>query len=358
MGKSVFYEEMAMIHPIISQSLRRWSQILISLIVIASLLAGCRLPWQTQSEEPTIKTNGSDEVTSVIPTPEPRQDLPPAVVEVTPLPNTYIGLEEPISLYFNQGMDRESVEAAIHFEPNTSGLFTWEDDSIVTFTPDEPLSAGSNLRLTLSTSAQALNRESLQSPVEVNFMTAEYLEVVQTVPAHNTQNVNPESVIFVAFNQPVVPLGGEADAQAAFTLLPEVKGSGEWLNTSTYAFTPEPTMNGGAQYTLTLNPALTAASGASLKPDEESSFQFTTTHPQVLTIQPFEGNSLSLDGPIVIQFNIRMNPSSVEENFNLISPSGAKVNGAFEWDEDFTKHQIKHKKLASNFGSQFIVSGK
>ncbi len=326
-----------MIHPNVSQPLRRWSQILLSLIVIASLLAGCRLPWQTQSDDPRTKTNGSDEITSVIPTSEPRQDLPPAIVEVTPLPDTYIGLEESISLYFNQGMDRESVEAAIHFEPNTSGLFTWEDDSIVTFTPDQPLSAGSNLRLVLSTSAQALNRESLQSPVEVNFMTAEYLEVLQTVPAHNTQDVNPESVIFVAFNQPVVPLGGEADALPGFNLTPEVEGTGEWLNTSTYAFTPEPTMNGGTQYTLTLNPALTAASGASLKPDEKSSFQFTTTHPQVLTIQPFEGHSLSLDGPIEIQFNIRMNPSSVEENFNLISPSGINVNGAFEWEEDFTK---------------------
>ncbi len=326
-----------MIHPNVSQTIRRWSQILISLIVMASLLAGCRLPWQTQSEEPTTKTNGSDEVTSVIPTPEPRQDLPPAVVEVTPLPNTYIGLEEPISLYFNQGMDRESVEAAIHFEPNTSGLFTWEDNNTVTFTPDQPLSAGSNLRLVLSTSAQALNRESLQSPIEINFMTAEHLEVVQTVPAHNTQDVNPESVIFVAFNQPVVPLGGEENAMDAFMLTPEVEGTSEWLNTSTYAFTPEPTMNGRTQYTITLNPALTAASGASLKPDQESSFQFTTTHPQVSSIQPLESNALSLDGPIEIQFNMRMDPSSVEENFKLISPSDVNVNGVFEWDEDFTK---------------------
>ncbi|HEY9122445.1 MAG TPA: hypothetical protein VIM80_05570, partial [Brevefilum sp.] len=60
-----------------------WIKVLISLVTIFSLLAGCNLPWGRSKE---LTTPESLEVREDEPeaTSEPRQDLPPALVEVSP----------------------------------------------------------------------------------------------------------------------------------------------------------------------------------------------------------------------------------------------------------------------------------
>jgi hypothetical protein len=213
----------------------RWLHALLTIIIISSLLVGCRLPWVPSPESETQET-GLEETQEKADTAEPRQDLPPALVEVSPHPDSMIPLNQPLILYFNQPMDTDSVEAAIHFDPSIDGGFSWEKDQILTFTPDHALPADSVLLLTINTSAQASNKETLQEPIELELQTVENLSVAQTLPADDTSDVDPASAVFTAFNQPVVALGAEADADPAFTLSPEVPGEGEWLNTSTYIF--------------------------------------------------------------------------------------------------------------------------
>jgi alpha-2-macroglobulin len=314
----------------------RWLHILLTIIIISSLLAGCRLPWGPTPEEETLEADVT-ETQEKADTPEPRQDLPPALVEVSPLPDSMIALKQPFLLYFNQPMDTASVEAAIHFNPSIDGGFSWEENQILTFTPDHALPADSTLILTINTSAQAANKETLQEPIELEFQTMENLSVVQTLPADGTEDVDPASAVFTAFNQPVVPLGAESDADPAFSLSPEVPGQGEWINTSTYIFYPEPSMNGGTTYTIQLNDSLTAASGSGLAPSQELQYSFTTTQPEVINVLPLENEELSLDGPITIQFNIRMDPESVAENFDLLDPNGVSVDGNIAWDENNKK---------------------
>jgi uncharacterized protein YfaS (alpha-2-macroglobulin family) len=304
------------------------------LVILSSLLAGCRLPWVSSPQE-TEEFQNAEEQTPPTSTPEPRDDLPPALVEVTPLPNSVIALQQPISLYFNQPMDKPSVEAAVRFDPSISGRFTWEDDQTLTFTPDQTLISGSTLNLALDTSAQAVNRKNLQNPIEINYSASSYLEVIQVVPSGNARDVDPESLIFVTFNQPVISLGAEAESQPGFTLSPEVPGDGAWLNTSTYTFQPETSLGGGTQYTLTINPGLTSTFGSGLNPDEDLQYQFTTTQPEVIKILPLPSERLSLDGPLEVYFNIRMDPQSVAENLSLIDSEGNPVPGQLEWDEDY-----------------------
>lgn len=309
----------------------RLIRILVSVIVIASLLAGCNLPWQLPTEEEDAATKEAEQEE----TSEPHQDLPPALVEVSPIPNSVIPLQESITLYFNQAMDVDSVEAAISFTPSTSGSFSWEDDQILTFTPDQPLAPGTDLTLTISTNAQAVNNMTLQEPIELAFQTAENLQVIQSVPSAGVVDVDPESAVFVSFNQPVVALGAEASDNPAFTLAPDVPGEGEWINTSTYIFYPSPTMNGGTDYTIELNESLTGTYGAGLDPSQELEFEFTTTQPTISKVLPLSNEKLSLDGPIELIFNMRMNPDSVADHFKLLDPSGDQVPGSLEWDEDY-----------------------
>jgi alpha-2-macroglobulin len=311
----------------------RGIQIMITFLVVSSLVAGCRLPWQGQQEAGTQEAEVFEIDQQPSPTREPRPDLPPALVEVAPFPDSVIAVNQPITLYFNQAMDRGSVEAALHFEPRISGRFDWTDAQTVTFSPDQTLAPGSRQQLTLDTSAQAANKQHLLMSVALNFQVAEPLRVVQTLPADGALDVDPESIVFVAFNQPVVPLGDLSGVDLGFTLDPDVPGKGEWLNTSTYVFTPEPSMNGGTEYAIQINPNLVATSGAPLQPQGQDPVIFTTSQPMVLQVMPLRGELLSLDGPIEITFNMRMNTASVETHFRLLSPDERAVPGAFEWDD-------------------------
>jgi alpha-2-macroglobulin len=314
-----------------SNTTYRWVQTFFSIIVISSLLAGCGLPWQIQEEVTSEEVRDFATTEVPLPTQEPRLDLPPALVEVDPIPLSVIPLNPSITLYFNQEMDPESVEAAVHFDPRISGRFTWEDDQTVTFTSDQDLAAGSRLRMALDTSVQAANRENLQEPIELDFHVADHLRVVQVVPASGAQDVDPESVVFISFNQPVVPLGDTSAEAPGFTLSPQVPGTGAWLNTSTYVFTPAPGMNGGTTYTIQLNENLVATSGAGLSPSQAIQYRFTTVTPKILRVLPLPTELLSLNGPVEITFNTRMNTESVEENFYLDGLNGLRVPGDFEW---------------------------
>jgi hypothetical protein len=326
--------------------------------VIASLIAGCRLPWGDQPEAPIRATDDLQQAEVTAPVGETRPNLPPALVEVSPIPATVLAVQQPITLYFNQAMNASSVEAAIHFEPRISGRFTWQDDQMLTFLPDQNLAPGSHLRLTIATSAQAANLQNLSAPVDLNFQVADFLRVVQTLPADGVQDVNPESVVFVAFNQPVAALGEPSDPEPGFSLSPEVPGKGEWLNTSTYVFTPETGLLGGTSYTIQLNPDLVATSGAGLAPSQPLEFDFTTTHPMVVRVRPIPGNLLSLDGPVEIDFNMRMNPDSVEAHFSLVGPGGMAVPGTFEWDDHFRQVKFKPARLlARNANYSIRLSG-
>lgn len=313
---------------------RLWGQKIAAMVIVLSLLAGCQFPWKKTTKEPA----GIDESPGTefveMPTPEPRQDLPPAVVEIYPLPDTVIDLQQPITVYFNQPMDTKSVEAAIHFEPGISGQFVWEDDKILIFTPDQALSAGSDLHLTIDTTAQAANAKNLQSPYEVRFRTVDALKILQVFPPEGAQEIDPQSTIFVVFNQPVVPLGAESEGPQGFEISPESPGTGEWLNTSTYTFTPQPSLDGGRDYTIQVTDALNGVSGAALDPEQVLQFAFSTTTPALEAIRPNPEQRLSLDGPIELTFNIAMDPESVESHFALLAPDGSRIPGNFEWDED------------------------
>ncbi|MFU8825935.1 MAG: Ig-like domain-containing protein [Brevefilum sp.] len=322
--------------------------------MIISLMAGCTLPWQSQPEVKTTDLGDPEALPTPTPTREPRPDLPPALVEVDPSPISVIGLNEVITLIFNQEMDTSSVEAAIHFEPRISGRFDWQDAQTVTFTPDQPLLADSRLRVTIDTSAQAANQTQLQEPVELRYQVAEHLHVVQVMPAEGAQEVDPESVVFVVFNQPVVALGETTPEEPGFLLSPEVPGRGKWLNTSTYMFTPDPGMDGGRAYVIELNENLIANSGAGLASTQQLEYRFTTLEPDIVNVLPLPGTLLNLDGPVEITFNVRMDTESVVANFSLMDLEGNSVPGQFEWDQNDRQLRFTPTRLLARETTYYI----
>ena len=128
-----------------SRRYNQWLKIISVVAILSSLLASCNLPWQVAEESATQKEEIKIREDTQALTEEPRKDLPPSLVEVSPVSGSIIGLNQSISLYFNQPMDIDSVEAAIHFEPRINGHFFWENDQILTFEPDQKFSQNQNL---------------------------------------------------------------------------------------------------------------------------------------------------------------------------------------------------------------------
>ncbi len=300
-------------------------KILIALALMFLLSWACVLPGigNNSSEDSSQPQSGT-----------PQGPLPAAVIEIMPIPGSRIPLDGGITFYFNQSMDRASVEAAINGKPTLSGSFTWENDQTVIFTPAKNWLPDTAIQFSVSEDAKAENGLSMLQDVIYSFKSINYLEPIQRIPELEADTVSPSSSISVSFNQPVVALGAEDSGLSAFRLVPEVLGDGRWLNTSTYLFTPEVSLEGGINYKVQLNQDLQSLVGAPLIESQED-WAFTTGFPEVIT-SSLDNYSVRvpLDVAPRIGFNTSMIPDEVEEIFTLESSTGEKISGKFEWAEN------------------------
>ena len=324
-------------------------KLLFLLLILSLLFSACSMP-----------DVGPTEIASpATPTPIP-QTLPPTIVETVPLSGSQIGTQEEIVFYFNQPMDRVSVEGAWNADPAVGGDFVWADDATVAFRPDQPVEAGASLKFGLGTGAKASNGLALEESLSYAFNVADSLRPVQVLPQDGSVDLSVDSAVVVSFNQPVVPLGADGDSlPAAFSLAPAAEGRGEWLNTSTYIFYPEPPLAGGVTYHALLNADLVSVAGTRLAQGEGTtiSWSFTTGKPRLLEITPSTEIPLPLDLELGLIFNQPMDAASVESNLSLLGPAGA-VEGEYEWSEDARSVTfIVDRILARNSSYRFVLNG-
>ncbi|MGC1375819.1 MAG: Ig-like domain-containing protein, partial [Anaerolineales bacterium] len=224
----------------------------ISIFALIFLLTACStagIPFLAPAPTPTV-------------TPMP---LPPTVVETVPPVGSELGLHATLLVFFSEPMDRASVEAA--FTSDAGGiLFSWGDDVTLGLAPQSAYPSDRQITFTLAASAKSADGLALPEPLTFSYKTAGPLRVAQVLPADQAVDVSPDSAVVVAFNQPVVALGADAATlPAGLTLDPPAQGKGEWLNTSTYIFHPDPALAGGVNYTARVNPQLVATNGAPLE---------------------------------------------------------------------------------------------
>ncbi|MCJ7622974.1 MAG: Ig-like domain-containing protein, partial [Anaerolineaceae bacterium] len=332
--------------------------LLVGIILVVS--QACDLPFGLSSGEEsapaaisptgTVVSMVSQPTPMAIPTEVPPEPLPPAIVETAPLPGSTISLNDGITLYFNQSMDRDSVETAIQIDPQTGINLEWLDEETLFIKPEQPLPVSSEFALSIDVSARSSSGLSLIEPFSLTYPTAKGLQVVERLPRPDGRDVNPGAALAVTFNNPVVPLSGESIEHApAFTLEPAAAGHGEWLNTSTFIFYPDPPLFGGTEYSLKLNLNLVSTSGAPLifEADSPSEWKFRTALPMLLSIEPQEAVNLPLDSSFSLFFNQPMDRESVEENLSLQDDIGNTVSGEFSWNEDSSELTFQPDDLLS-----------
>jgi len=261
--------------------------------------------------------------------------LPPALVETAPMQGSELPLSGPLTLYFNQPMDTASVESALSAEPALRGSYTWEgENATLVFTPAEPWEPATEVTIILDTLAQASNGLALSEPVSLQFTTTGYLQLTQNLPADAATGADPSSAVVAAFNRPVVPLGADPEGlEPAFTISPAVSGRGEWLNTSTYIFYPDPPLEGGKDYAVNLSSDLQSTDGVPM--EQVEGWTFSTAFPRLVSAQPEDDEQfVYLDAEIVLEFNQAMDSDSMAANFDLVDAVGRAVTGDLTWSED------------------------
>jgi alpha-2-macroglobulin len=314
--------------------LRFWLKLVSGWLLLSMACSLPAIPFISRSDPFTAGADPTPSATlPTLPTSIPQ--IPPTLIETRPLPGSSFDMASGLTLYFNQPMDRASVESALIIDPQVEGEFTWPDEATLQFLPAAAPGADT-FQVRLDSSARAQNGLAIITPPDLTFRGPGQFEMIEAQPAQNARNVSVSTEVIVTFNQPVVPLSAEQRSeQPAFTLEPEVPGRGEWINTSTYAFYPEPALAGGVEYTVTLNPSLTATTGAALTSEQPGrySWRFRTASPRLVDLTPVSGSTLLLDEPFSLVFNQPMNTASVEENFSLLDGRGNPVEGIFEWQD-------------------------
>jgi uncharacterized protein YfaS (alpha-2-macroglobulin family) len=185
--------------------------------------------------------------------------------------------------------------------------------------------------------AQATAPVTTNAAFQAQAPTTDVLAVTDVLPKPDSSGIEPTALITVIFNRPVVALTtteAMAALPAPITLSPAVNGSGEWLNTSIYVFRPDPALDGGLTYTVTVNPDLSAVDGSVLA--APFAWRFSSAPPQIVSVLPEDLSSgVRLNPTLQITFNQPMDETSAERSFYLRNrDTDALVSGTFEWAAD------------------------
>ncbi|HVN16131.1 MAG TPA: Ig-like domain-containing protein, partial [Anaerolineales bacterium] len=278
-------------------------------------------------------------------------EVGPQVVAQNPVAGQRLDLSPTIQITFDRAMDQAKTSAAFSLlgpdDKAVSGKATWPDVKTFSFVPDSELQPDSMYRGIFSPSAVALDGTKPADPIELDFTTTESLEVGQVFPTADAEDIDQTTNITVIFNHPVVPLTikeEQSNLPQPVELSPQVKGQGQWVNSSVYVFQPEQPLLSGIRYTVRVGAGLKDTNGNAL----EKSFvsQFTTRAAAVASFALKNGaenppldnvQNVLLDQAFIITFLQPMNPDSVAGATTVVNrESKTPVSLAFSWNEDFT----------------------
>ncbi len=287
------------------------------------------LPDPTISVDPTATTLPTN-------TPEPVIDLSlaPALIDFAPVAGARTPIDSALTLYFDQPMDQPSVAAALSIAPAVTGNLEWLDAQTVRFQPDASLAGDTRYLVKLAETAQSLTGNALINPQDFIVQTSPALGVAQVIPSeHNWVSV--QHPITVMFTEPVVPLGvamlDAADLPNPVRFSPSIPGSGTWLNTTTYQWTPREGLVGGTQYEVIISP-FEAPTGLTLAEPALYTFRVAPLRVESRFPEPSQ-QQVPLDSSIRLTFKDSIaNPDAVQ--LRVTTPDNTELLGEINWDSD------------------------
>ncbi|MCU0464314.1 MAG: Ig-like domain-containing protein [Anaerolineae bacterium] len=257
--------------------------------------------------------------------------VPLNLIDVDPLGEW--AADQPVTLTFDRPLDCSDGSVTVVSPADAAGETTCAGNAL-TFTLTTPLERGQTYRLIVD-GAQGEDGAEQTAPVGIDLLAQSALQVTSFTPSDGQEEVATTSTVTVAFNRPVVPLvslDDQANLPSPITFDPPLTGTGVWLNTSIYQFTPDPVLPGGQTIIATVD-GLTGIDGAPL--EEPFVASFLTVTPQVIDALPAIDETADIETAIQMRFNQPIDQSSLESAFYL-RESGTEnnVSGEFTWSED------------------------
>jgi hypothetical protein len=321
------------------QNLRLYLLILISSLIL--LLPACAIDSdQTgqadQTDQPIAAASATPTPTAPPPppklayTPVAANTISPIIVQRFPRRGEELSPDGVIELVFDRAMNQTATAAAFSLQAAeipprpVEGEITWSDDRTLRFAPAQPLDRAHIYDAILDQAAEADDGAPLAEPFTFRFNTFGFLEVTQVIPADGTTDVETDPRITIMFNRPVVPLTSLDEAEnfpQPLEFEPAISGSGEWLNTSIYVFTPDEGIAGGTTFKARVKSGLTDAAGQMLLP-ADFEWNFVTQPPEVVFTNPSDGQTLlPIESAVQVTFNQPIALDSATANFQL-NPTG------------------------------------
>ena len=268
------------------------------------------------------------------------------VFDVQPSPAGLLAPDEAITFTFNRRVDCADAEATLTWQPAIRGRLTCDEYSLA-FEPLDQYQRDASYTFAISPPLQAKDGAPLLDPYRVTYLSAGYLEVAEVFPQSDSKSVPVDSAITVVFDRPVVPLlasVSEDELPHPLFLSPATGGSGEWVNSAVYVFTPTEALDSAAEYTVAIAPALEAVDGSAMA----SAFRwsFKTEAPSIVSVHPRptsrhytrnRWDDITLNPKIQVRFNQAMDRAVVERAFFFrvgLESEALDVAGEFEWAED------------------------
>ncbi|GAB4275483.1 MAG: hypothetical protein Kow0029_16680 [Candidatus Rifleibacteriota bacterium] len=257
-----------------------------------------------------------------------------------------------IVLEFDQAMNKDSVESAISILPAIGAkTYTWENsDSRLKIIPENPLAFSALYKLNLAGTAENSIGVKLAKSYDLQFTTAEQIEVMTTSPASAAAEVSTNSNIEVTFSGKIE----QSSATGAFFVKENgntVSGTISW-NGNSMIFTPDTRFQPGAIITFGFSTQIKDLNGLAVKQIGYHSFSTVSASPPTITqTTPSDGQTqvpYNVEPEIV--FSSKMATSSVSIT---ISPGVANYN--ILWDSEAKKLKIKGLILAGNTSYQVSV---
>ncbi|MBI5841275.1 MAG: Ig-like domain-containing protein [Chloroflexi bacterium] len=297
-------------------------------------------------------------------TPTPTEPLPVDVntgqfgihiVDQKPMEGQRLDLSPTIEFTFDRGMDAAKTEAAFSLlgadgEP-VSGRVTWLDARRFSFQPTDELQASSSYTAAFGTDAADADGNTLSEAIVLEFKTVESLTVGQVFPAVDAEAVEMGTNVTVIFNKPIVPVTIEEEQDnlpQPLIFSPDVKGKGNWVNSSVYVFEPEENLLSGTRYTVRVEAGLKDMTGNAL--DDAFVWQFVTRQPSIGFVSlkngiqnpPASIANVLLDQSFIVTFMQAMDQESAAEAVSLVNRETRKAFPLkLKWNEDSTELTIE-----------------
>lgn len=289
------------------------------------------------------------------------------ILESEPFPSQPLALDEAVTFYFDRRVDCGTAQAAFSVQPFVDGSLTCDEYSL-TFTPSVDYERDTQYTFQLTPTIVALDETPLLDAYSVTYSSVGFLQIAEVFPSPAGGYAPADSDITVIFDRPVIPLLMSTEMDELpdpLEISPAVDGTGEWINTSMYIFTPDAALQGGSTYTASVVDTLEAVDGSKL--ETAYVWTFMTAPPEITSIDPPpDTTDLILDPKIQVRFSQSMDEATVEDAFYVRLAIGADTpnfDGTFEWSDDsqgfmFTPDDQLALSSVYNVGLEGDVSSK